>query len=134
MEPIGDPQAAELLRRLADMGVSPDQAAGELRRLRTTRQDRREAKRAALNALAQNEAGGILNRLRINQRGRTLDRSRRQNNYTWVVAELNSRVNERIGGSGGDRQNFTLDQLEEAQAALPEIVQQFEEEIRNAAA
>jgi hypothetical protein len=116
------------------MGVTPDQAAGELRRLRTTRQDRREAKRAALNALAQNEAGGILNRLRINQGGRTLDRSRRQNNYTWVVAELNNRVNERIGESGGDRQNFTLDQLEEAQDALPEIVQQFEEEIRNAAA
>ena len=134
MEPIGDPQAAELLRRLADMGVTPDQAAGELRRLRMTRQDRREAKRAALSALAQNEAGRILNRLRVNPRGKTLDRSRRQNNYAWVVAELNSRVNERIGGSGGDRQNFTLDQLEEALAALPEIVQQFEEEIRNAAA
>ena len=42
MEPIGDPQAAALLRELADMGVTPDQAAHEIRRLRTTRQDRRK--------------------------------------------------------------------------------------------
>lgn len=70
MQPIGDPQAAELLRRLADMGITPDQAAGELRRLRTTRQDRREAKRAGLSAMAQNEAGRILSSLRVNPRAK----------------------------------------------------------------
>ena len=70
MEPIGDPQAAALLQRLAEMGVTPDQAAQELRRLRTTRQDLREARRASLNERAQNEAGGIL--------ARTRDQSRRQ--------------------------------------------------------
>jgi superfamily II DNA or RNA helicase len=69
MEPIGDPQAADLLRQLADLNVTPDQAAQEIRRLRTTRQDRREARRAALNERVQNESGGILGRLRINPAG-----------------------------------------------------------------
>lgn len=133
MEPIGDPQAAALLRQLADMGITPDQAAQELRRLRTTRQDRREARRASLTERAQNEVGGIFGRLNINHRGRTLDRSRRNNNYAWAVAELNRRINEHVGGRAADRQNFTLDQLEAAHAALPEIVRALEEELRNAA-
>ncbi|HEX3869733.1 MAG TPA: DEAD/DEAH box helicase family protein, partial [Pirellulales bacterium] len=48
MQPIGDPQTAALLQQLAETGITPDQAAQEIRRLRTTRQDRREARRAAL--------------------------------------------------------------------------------------
>ena len=131
MEPIGDPQAAALLRQLAEMGVTPDQAAQEIRRLRTTRQDRREAQRAALNERAQNEVGGIFGRLNINHRGRTLDPSRRAQNFAWAVSELNRRVNEHVGGRNADRQNFTLDQLETAHTALSQIVQQLEEHIRN---
>lgn len=131
MQPIGDPNAAALLQQLADLGITPDQAAQELRRLRTTRQDRREARRASLTERTQNEAGGIFGRLGINHRGRTLDRSRRNNNYAWAVAELNRRVNEHVGGRSADRQNFTLDQLEAAHTALPDIVRVLEEELRN---
>jgi len=133
MEPIGDANAAALLQQLAEMGITPDQAAQELRRLRTTRQDRREARRASLNERAQNEVGRIFGRLRINRRGGTLDPSRRTKNYAWAVAELNTRLNERGGGRSADRQNFTLEQLEAAHSALPEIVQTFEEELRNGA-
>jgi superfamily II DNA or RNA helicase len=132
MEPIGDPQAAALLRQLADMGITPDQAAQELRRLRTTRQDRREARRAALHERVQNEVGGVFGRLNINHRGRTLDPRRRANNYAWAVAELNRRVNEHVDGRNADRQNFTLDQLDAAHNALPDIVQALEGELRNA--
>lgn len=131
MQPIGDPNAAALLQQLADLGVTPDQAAQELRRLRTTRQDRREARRASLNDRAQNEVGGIFGRLGINHRGRTLDPSRRNNNYAWAVAELNRRLNEHVGGQNADRQNFTLDQLEAAHTALPDLVGALEEELRN---
>lgn len=134
MQPIGDPHAAELLRELAEMGVSPDQAAQEIRRLRTTRQDRREARRASLNDRVQNEIGGIFGRLSINHRGRRLDPSRRTTNHAWAIAELNRRVNERVGGQQADRQNFTLEQLEEAHAALPALARGLEEELRNAAA
>ena len=134
MQPIGDPHAAELLRELAEMGVSPDQAAQEIRRLRTTRQDRREARRVSLNDRVQNEIGGIFGRLSINHRGRRLDPSRRTTNHAWAIAELNRRVNEHVGGQQADRQNFTLEQLEEAHAALPELVRVLEEELRNAAA
>src|SRR2546427_10199282 len=64
MEPIGGPAAA-LLRQLAETDIAADQIAGEIERIRTTGQDPREARRAALNERVQNEAGGILGRLRI---------------------------------------------------------------------
>ena len=134
MEPIGDPQAAVLLQQLAEMGVTPDQAAQELRRLRTTRQDVREARRASLNERVQNESGGILGRLGINPGGRTLDPRHRERNFAWVAARLHQRINEHVGGSAADRQNFTLDQINAGHDELPEIVRQFEEELRHAAA
>lgn len=134
LDPIGDPHAAELLAQLAEMGVSPDQAAQEIRRLRMTRQDRREARRAALNERVQNESGGILGRLGISPGGRTLDPRRRDRNFAWVASQLHSRINEHVGGQSADRQNFTLDQLNAAHEALPDVVRQLEEELRNAAA
>jgi superfamily II DNA or RNA helicase len=127
MEPIGDPQAAALLRQLAEMGITPDQAAQELRRLRITRQDLREARRASLNDRVHNESGGLLHRLRISPGGHTLDPRR-------VASELHRRVNEHVGGRAADRQNFTLDQLNIALDALPHLVRIFEEELRNASA
>lgn len=134
MEPIGDPQAAALLQRLADIGVTPDQAAQELRRLRTTRQDLREARRASLNERVQNEAGGILGRLGISPGGRTLDPRRRERNFAWTASELHQRINAHVGGNAADRQNFTLDQINAGHDALPELVRQFEEQLRDAAA
>ncbi len=132
LEPIGDPQAAALLQQLADMGITPDQAAQEIRRLRTTRQDWREARRASLTERVKNEMGGILARLGINPGGRTLDRRHHDRNFTWAVAELHCRVNKYVGGAAADRQNFTLEQLDAAHTALPELVRAFEEELRNA--
>jgi superfamily II DNA or RNA helicase len=134
MEPIGDPQAAALLQQPASMDVTPDQAAQELRRLRTTRQDLREARRASLNERVQNESGGILGRLGIRPGGRTLDPSRRERNFAWTAAELHRRINEHVGGSPADRQNFTLDQINAGHVALAEVVRQLEDELRNAAA
>jgi superfamily II DNA or RNA helicase len=131
MDPIGDPQAAALLQRIADMGITPEQAAQAIRRLRTTRQDRREARRSSLNARVQNETGGILGRLGISPGGRTLDPRHRERNFAWAASELHRRVNEHVGGAAADRQNFTLDQLNAAHAALPELVQSFEEDLRN---
>jgi superfamily II DNA or RNA helicase len=134
MVPIGDPEAAALLVQLAEMGVTPDQAAQELLRIRTTRQDQREARRASLSERVQNEAGGILGRLGINPGGRTLGPRRRERNFAWTAAELHRRVNDHVGGNPGDRQNFTLDQINVGHEALPDIVRQFEEQLRNAAA
>jgi superfamily II DNA or RNA helicase len=132
MVPIGDPQAAALLERLAQMGVTPDQAAQELRRLRTTRQDLREARRASLNERVQNEAGAILGRLGINPGGKTLDRRHRERNFAWTAAQLHRRINENVGGNTADRQNFTLEQINAGHDAMAEIVRQFEEELRAA--
>lgn len=134
LDPIGDPQAAALLEQLANLGVTPDQAAQEIRRLRMTRQDRREARRAAINDRVQNESGGILARCSINPGGRTLDPRRRERNFAWVVAELHRRLNAHVGGENADRQNFTLDQLDTAHGALAGIVAGLEQEISNGTA
>lgn len=133
MQPIGDPQALALLQQLAAMGISPEQAADEIRRHRMNRQDRREARRASLNDTVQNEIGGVFGRLAINHRGRTLDPRRAQANYVWAVSELNRRVNGSVEGGGGDRQNFSLAQIEAAHANLPELVRAFEQELRDGA-
>lgn len=132
LQPIGDPQAASLLQQLAELGVTPDQAAQELRRLRTTRQDRREARRNALNDRVQNESGGILGRLGISPGGRTLDPRRRERNFAWIASELHRRINEHVGGASADRQNFTLEQLDRGHNALPDIIRNLEEQLRGA--
>jgi superfamily II DNA or RNA helicase len=131
MAPIGE-HAATLLRQLAETDMAPGQIVEEIRRLRTTRQDAREARRASLHERVQNEAGGILRRLNISPGGQTLDPRRRQRNFAWAVAELNTRVNEHVGGRNADRQNFTLDQLNAAHDAIPDLVRQLEDRLRNA--
>jgi superfamily II DNA or RNA helicase len=131
MHPIGDPVIAGLLRQAAELGVDPDQAAQEIRRIRADRQDVREAQRAALSARVQNEAGRILGRLGINPGGKTLDRSRRQTNFVYAVAQLHRRVNERVGGDVADRQNFTLEQVNAGNTALGDIAATLETELRD---
>ena len=131
MEPIGDPQAAALLRQLEAMGVSPDQAAGEIRRIRVSRQDQRVARRTALNDRVQTVVGEILGRLNINHRGRTLDRARRNDNFAWTASELNCRLNKQVVGRDIRRPDFTLEQLEAAHGVLTDVARQLEEELRN---
>ena len=131
MEPIGG-AAAALLRQLAETDIAADQIAGEIERIRTTRQDTREARRASLHERVQNEAGGILGRLRIKPGGRNLDPAHRERNFAWTAARLNTLVNERVGGRNADRQNFTLDQLNAAHDALPEVIRELEAQVRDA--
>ena len=133
MTPIG-PQAEALLQQLADMGVNPDHAAEEIRRRRTTRQDRRVAKQASLTERIQNEVGGILARAKLSPGGRKLDPRRRATNYEWTVANLHKLVNASVAGQEADRQNFTLEQLENAHEALPRTVELLEAEVRKNAA
>jgi len=130
MQPIGDPAVLELFRQLAERGITPEQAAQGVRRLRRDRQDEREARRASLDERIRHEAGAMLKRLGINHEGKTLDRSRRNKNFTWAIAELNNRVNAAVSCARGDRQNFTLDQLNAAHDALPSVVEALETELR----
>lgn len=122
MAPIGDPAIQQLLERLAGMGITPDQAAEGVRLNRMNRQTFREARRAALHERIQFEAGRILHRLGAPNGGRALDPARRQDNYSWVLSRLNTRVNEEVGGRRADRQAFTLEQLNEAHDFLPQAI------------
>lgn len=132
LEPIGDPDVVALFQQLAARGITPEQAAQGVQRVRTDRQDVREARRAALHDSIQNGAGGILSRRGINHEGKTLDRARRQRNFAWTVAELNRRVNAVVDGGAGDRQNFTLEQLNLAVGELPGIMAALEAELGHA--
>ncbi len=129
MNPIGDPEVLALFRQLAERGITPEQAAQGIQRMRRDRQDVREARRAALNDRVQNDAGGILARLNISPRGKTLDRARRLQNFAWTAAELHRRVNAAANGELDNRQNFTLDQVNAAHDALPGIVAALEAEL-----
>jgi hypothetical protein len=132
MDPIGDPEVAALLQQLVDRGITPDQAAAGIRRIRPTRQDQRRARRSALSERIQNETGGILGRCRINPGGRTLDPRHQKTNFQWIVAELHQRVNFSVSQEDANRENFTLTQLEAAHNSLAEHVSSLEEELRNA--
>ncbi|MCD6346926.1 MAG: DEAD/DEAH box helicase family protein [Bacteroidales bacterium] len=131
MDPIGDPEVAALLQQLVDKGITPDQAAAGIRKIRPTRQDKRIARRSALNERVQNETGGILSRCKINPGGRTLDPRHQSSNFQWVVAELHRRVNLSVSQEDANRENFTLDQLEEAHEFLAEHVSSLEKELRH---
>ena len=131
LEPIGDPVAEALLAQLAEMNISPEQAAEEIRRRQTTRQDRRNARRRSLHESVQHEAGAILNRVGIPPGGRTLDPRRQQKNIVWAIAELSNRVNRHVSGENADRENFSLDQLDAAHAALPQIAEELEQRLRD---
>jgi superfamily II DNA or RNA helicase len=133
MVPIGDPHAMSLVEQLADTEVTPEQVAEELHRIRTTRQSTREARRKALSERVQNEVGGILGRLKIKLRGRALDSSKRLDNFAWVASEIHRRIDQSIGGQTRDRQNFTLDQLNQAHDILSTVVSMLEREISDGA-
>ncbi|WP_167375026.1 DEAD/DEAH box helicase [Prosthecochloris sp. GSB1] len=132
LDPIGDPEVAALLQQLADRGITPDQAAAGIRRIRPTRQDQRRARRNALNERIQNESGMILRRCGINPGGRNLDPRHQNTNFQWAVAELNRRVNASASQEEANRENFTLDQLNVAHDSLDEHVTSLEAEIRDA--
>lgn len=131
MDPIGDPEVAALLQQLVDRGITPDQAAAGIRRIRPTRQDQRIARRSALNERIQNETGGLLGRCGVNPGGRNLDPRHQSTNFQWVVTELNRRVNASVDQEGSNRENFTLAQLESAHEALNGHVTSLEDEIRH---
>lgn len=132
LDPIGDPEAAELLRQLAERGVTPEQAADGIRRIRPTRQDQRIARRASLNERIQNATGAVLHRLEVNPGGRTLDPRRARTNFEWLLGEINRRVNQYVDQTGKNRDNFTLYELNEAHRAMEEVISNIEGEIDNA--
>lgn len=131
MHPIGDAQAQAMLAQLAASGITPEQAAEGIRRLQADRQDIREAQRTALKERVPQQAAALLRRLSIESNAANLDETGARKNFAWVTAELNRRVNERVGAGSGDRQHFTLDQVNAALDALPGVVDALEAELRS---
>ena len=133
LAPISDPGTMAHLQALADSGLSLEQVEEGVRRIRTSRQDEREARRSSLSDRVKLAAGGVLGRLGVKHEGRELDRAKRLTNFQWVVAELNRRANAAAGGGNRDRQSFTLEQLNTALVALPSLTAALEEELRRGA-
>lgn len=131
LDPIGDPEVVALLQQLADKGITPELAAAGIRRIRPTRQDTCRARQQSLHEQIQKEAGSILARCKVNPNGKTLDKSYRNTDYQWVVSELNMRVNNIVSQQGGNRGNFTLDELNSAHESLKNCAVQLEAEVRN---
>ncbi|MBK0127057.1 DEAD/DEAH box helicase family protein [Pantoea sp. S61] len=127
LDPIGDVQ--ELKKELTALGITATEAIDILRKSRLSKQDQRRAGRQAINDLANHFAGLLINQLGLKSKARNFDKS--QDNYTWAVKEIHKRVNNHIGCSAGDRENLSLEQIEEAKVAIPNIADDMKQEWEN---
>lgn len=127
LDPIGDFQ--ELKKELASLGMTTNEAIEILRRSRLSKQDQRRAGRQAINDLVNHHAGLLINQLGFKPKGRNFNKS--QDNYSWVVRELHNRVNEHIGCNSGDRENLSLEQVDEAKSAVPNLAEDIRQEWSN---
>lgn len=129
LDPIGEAQ--ELQKELAALGLTANKAIEILRmevlgKSRLSKQEQRRAGRGAINDLVNHHAGVIINQLGFKPKGRNFDKS--QDNYSWAVKELHRRVNHHVGCSSGDRENLSLEQVEEAKSAIPYLAEDIIQE------
>lgn len=127
LDPIGDVQ--ELKKELAALGMTAIEAIEILRKSRLSKQDQRRAGRQAINDLVNHHAGLLINQLGFKLKGRNFNKS--QDNYLWTVKELHKRVNAHIGCNSGDRENLSLEQVEEAKMVIPSITDEIRQEWSN---
>lgn len=121
-----DPEVVALLDELAARGVTPEQAAAELRRRPVQRQQARRAAREALPDFVSNGAARILRSRNLAARGRTLDPARRRDNLVYLITEINRRLAQAIGRNLNDRANWTLDDNNRALAELENVLREIE--------
>ncbi|WP_404695234.1 DEAD/DEAH box helicase [Raoultella ornithinolytica] len=128
LDPIGDVQ--ELKKELLALGITTTEAIDILRKSRLSKQDQRRAGRQAINDLVNHHAGLLLAQLGFKAKGRNFNRS--QDNYSWLVKTLHTKINVHIGCESGDRENLSLEQVEEAKRIIPLITDELLKELGNA--
>jgi superfamily II DNA or RNA helicase len=125
-----DEEALAALRLLRDR-YTDDEIQRELQRIPAPRWVERDAARRALDDRVRHAAGEILNRRRINQRGRDLDPASGRDNFVVVKSTIDRRIMALVGRRPGDRAEYTRDELETIRGRFDELVVQAEGELFN---
>jgi hypothetical protein len=86
-----------------------------------------------LDAIIKTKASKILNNLSINPGGSELDTNRiGRNNFVVVKSKIDKKVNDLIGRNSRQRQEFSQTEIDKIQENIESIINQIENEIRNA--
>ena len=121
------------LLRSRGFTVEEYRRATELQPVPTTRARERQAARAALDDRVRNEAGRILAARAINPGGQDLDRNRLgRTNFVVIKAAIDSKIDEFVGRSIGERSEFSRAQLDEINANFDRFVEEAVQEVFNA--
>lgn len=130
-----DSEALRAIELLAQRGYSPDEVrrAMELQPVPTTRVRERQAARTGLDMRIRNEVGRILGSRNLNPQGHDLDRNRLgRTNFVVLKAAIDSRVNEAVGRTSGERHEFTRQELDSVDEQFEQLVQEATQEVIDA--
>lgn len=110
-----DPEALAALKVLLEKGYSKDDlvsAYEELKPIPVTKVRERQAKRAELDARVKVEVGKLLGETGLRHEGHDLDKKRLgKTNHVIATSTLNRAINAAVGRKGGERHEFTREDL-----------------------
>ena len=133
---LQDTGVQSALKYLLERGLTADQfsefAESQHTRLPVTKQAQRQADRKALDEQIQLAAGTILKKRKVNFRGTELDKPlRTRENFQVVKSALDKAVNEFVGRSEGEREQFSHKDYENLKNKFDEIADKVEGELFN---
>jgi hypothetical protein len=98
-----------------------------------TKQHKRIADKARLDAAVVTQAGHLLHQYKRNPRGKELDKSHLgKENFVVVKSAIDRQINELVGKRPRQRHEFTQPELDKIQVALPDLVKAAEQELFHA--
>ena len=124
----GDEEAQNAIEILKSRGFDVT-----LRPIPITRQRRRQSSRLELDGIVKTRASEILKKLSINPGGSELDTNRMgRSNFVIVKSKIDKKVNDLIGKRTGQRQEFSQTEIDIVNQNIVSIINQIENEIKNA--
>ncbi|HEY6465870.1 MAG TPA: helicase-related protein [Candidatus Acidoferrales bacterium] len=128
---LADPKALEAIAYLRQKGYSADDVKNAmLRAIPKSKQKVRLASRAALDDLVKNAVTKALHEHRQNPKGKNLDKQKPpRENFVVVKSGVDRRIAGMCGHNLNERVEYTQEQLDRAEAKIPELVQQAISEV-----
>lgn len=131
-----DAETMAALEAIRQKGYTPGQlleAYEALNPIPVTAQRRRRAMRFGLDACVQTETGRILRSRGINPGGHELDRKHHgKDNFAVMKSNIDRCINEFVGRSSGERQEFTRSEFEQIDQNLARIIENAIREVFDA--
>lgn len=126
-----DAEALRAIQILKEKGYTAEQVSQAMHQpLPTTKQKKRRADRSALDNMVKTEASRILHQHGINPKGKALDRTKPpRENFVVVKSALDRKINKLLRRGPKQRSDFTQDDLDRANAALPALMSEIIKEV-----